>query len=119
MSEIQLDTLTPSEAARHIREGSLSAETLLDACLARVARFNPSLNALVTLDEAGARAAAKAADRKRAAGGNLPPLLGVPVSIKDAFETRGLRTTASFKPLKDYVPDRDATVVERLRESDN
>jgi amidase len=115
MSEIQLDTLTASEAARDIREGRLSAETLLDACLARVARFNPSLNALVTLGEAGARAAAKAADRKCASGGDLPPLLGVPVSIKDAFETRGLRTTASFKPLTDYVPDRDATVVARLR----
>lgn len=115
MTEIQFDTLTASAAARDIREGRLSSEALVDACLARIARFNPGINALVTLDEAGARAAAKAADRMRALGGDLPPLLGVPVSIKDAFETRGLRTTASFKPLKDYVPDRDATVVARLR----
>lgn len=47
-------------------------------------------------------------------GGAVLPLLGVPVSIKDAFATRGLRTTASHKPLADYVPAADATVVSRL-----
>jgi len=104
MPDIRLDTLTASAAARAIREGRLSAEALLDACLARIARFNPTLNALVTVDAAGAREAAKAADRQLAAGGPVPPLLGVPVSIKDAFATRGLRTTASFRPLADYLP---------------
>lgn len=115
MSEICLDTLTATTAAREIREGRLSAETLLEACLARIERFNPHLNALVTVDAAGAREAARAADRQLAAGGAVLPLLGVPVSIKDAFATRGLRTTASHKPLADYVPAADATVVSRLR----
>lgn len=115
MPDFSLDTLGASAAARAIREGRLSAEALLDACLARIARFNPALNALVTVDTAGARDAAKAADRQLAAGGPVPPLLGVPVSIKDVFATRGLRTTASFRPLADYVPDADATLVARLR----
>lgn len=115
MPDLRLETLTACAAARELRGGSLSAEALLDACLARIARFNPTLNALVTVDSAGAREAAKAADRQLAAGGLVPPLLGVPVSIKDAFATRGLRTTASFRPLADYLPDADATVVARLR----
>ncbi|HYQ38951.1 MAG TPA: amidase, partial [Pseudomonas sp.] len=76
---------------------------------------NPAVNAMVTLDRPGALVAAQAADRAQAQGQPLPPLHGVPLTVKDAFETRGLRTTSSHPPLAGHVPARDATAVARLR----
>lgn len=111
-----LDRLGASRAAQQLRSGAYSAAALSQACLQRIARYNPRLNAIVTVDAEGARQAALLADRRLAErGGELPPLLGVPISIKDAFATAGLRTTASFRPLQNYVPSEDATVVVRLR----
>jgi amidase len=104
-----------SSLAAAIRDGSVSAEGVLEAFLERIGRLNPQLNALVSVDPAGARATARGVDQARREGRTLPPLAGVPLSIKDAFATRGLRTTASHRPLADYVPERDATVVARLR----
>lgn len=110
-----LGRVTATEAARDLRQGSYSAEELVLACQARIDRFNPGLNALVALNREGALAAAREADQRIAGGGPLPPLLGVPVSIKDAFATKDMATTASFRPLANYRPDRDATVVARWR----
>ena len=107
---------TASSAVRALRARSVSATELLEQCLDRIAHFNPQLNALVTLDAAGAREAALLADARIAAGEDLP-LLGVPSSIKDSFATRGLRTTASYRPLADHVPEHDACVVGRLRKA--
>ncbi|MBS0355206.1 MAG: amidase [Proteobacteria bacterium] len=101
---------TASSAAAALSAGSVSATELLEQCLARIDRFNPSLNALVTVDVP----AALDADGRFAAGERLP-LLGIPISVKDSFATRDLRTTASYRPLADHVPDRDACVVGRLR----
>ncbi|MFZ2269537.1 MAG: amidase [Azonexus sp.] len=112
-----LDTLSASRATEEIAAGRLSAGDLLEACTQQIARHNPALNALVTLDLAGARRAAEAADAIIRQSG-IPkdqPLLGLPISLKDAFATQGLRTTSSFPPLADYVPARDATVVARLK----
>ncbi|WP_346286022.1 amidase [Zoogloea sp.] len=110
-----LSTFDASTLAAMIRSGKISAGEVLEDALARIGRFNPHLNALVTVDAAGARAMACRVDQDRREGRPLPPLAGVPLSIKDAFATRGLRTTASHRPLADYLPDRDATVVARLR----
>lgn len=115
MVEVPLDSLTALGAAEAIRRGELSVAALVKACLLRIAQRNGQINAIVTLDAAGATRAVDAAQRRLAEGGALPPLLGVPVSIKDAFATAGLRTTASHRPLRHYVPDQDATVVARLR----
>jgi amidase len=112
-----LDTLSASRAAEEIAAGRLSAVELLEACARQIARHNPTINALVTLDLAGARRTAEAADVVIRQSG-IPkeqPLLGLPISIKDAFATQGLRTTSSFPPLADYLPTRDATVVARLK----
>src|SRR6266540_4879191 len=98
-----------------IRERRVSAAELLDAHLAQIARHNPALNAIVTLDEDGARRRAGEADAALARGEVWGPLHGVPVTIKDALETAALRTTAGHPPLASYVPERDATVVARLR----
>ena len=76
--------------------------------LERVERFNPALNAIVTLDADRARAEADAADTAIAHGDNLGPLHGVPITIKDSIETAGHATTSGAKMLADYVPERDA-----------
>ncbi|MCI0399310.1 MAG: amidase [Chloroflexi bacterium] len=105
------------QLATAIREGAVSAADVLEVHLAHIARHNPALNAIVTLDETGARQRAQEADAALARGEIWGPLHGVPVTIKDALETAGLRTTSSFKPLANYVPTRDATVVARLRDA--
>jgi amidase len=103
------------EVAAAIRERHVSAVEMVDAYLARIARHNPALNAIVTLDEENAHARALEADAALARGENWGPLHGVPVTIKDSFATAGLRTTSGFAPLGNYVPAVDATVVARLR----
>lgn len=101
--------------AADIRAHRVSAGEVLESYLARIAKHNPALNAICTLDEAGARARARQADQARARGELWGPLHGVPMTIKDALETAGVRTTAGHPPLKDYVPVQDATAVARLR----
>jgi amidase len=106
---------TAVELAAAIRQGDVSASEVLDAHLAQIARHNPGLNALVTLDTEQARQRALAADAARARGELWGPLHGVPVTIKDSFETAGLRTTSGYPPLADHVPAEDAPPVARLR----
>lgn len=101
--------------ASHIACGDITASELVERCLARIKRHNGAINAIVTLDESGALAAARKADAARPADGVVPPLHGIPVSIKDAFATAGLRTTSSHPPLAEHVPDTDAAVVARLK----
>ncbi len=103
------------ELARMIRDRHLSAIELLDAHLKQIAQHNSKLNAICTLDEENARIRAKQADEALARGENWGVLHGVPVTIKDIFETAGLRTTAGYIPLKDYLPQQDATAVARLK----
>lgn len=107
--------LPAHQIAQMISDRKVSAIEVLEAYLAQIAKHNPKLNAICTLDEANARAKAKLADEALAKGENWGALHGVPVTIKDIFETAGLRTTAGYIPLKDYVPQQDATVVARLR----
>jgi amidase len=102
-----------SSASRSVRQ--ISAIELLDAHLKQIAQHNSKLNAICTLDEENARIRAKQADEALARGENWGALHGVPVTIKDIFETAGLRTTAGYIPLKDYIPQQDATAVARLK----
>lgn len=107
-----------AQAAQQLAAGELRASALLEQCLARIARHNPAINALVTLDEARARRAAAAVDALLAQGVarfDAQPLLGLPVSIKDAFATQGLRTTSSHAALAHYLPPEDASLVARLK----
>ena len=94
-----------------IREGEVSASEVLELHLDRIAEVNPRLNAIVTLCEDEARAAAAAADRATERG----PLHGVPFTVKDSIATAGVRSTAGSRLLRDFVPTRDATVVARLK----
>jgi amidase len=106
---------TARELARRIRTRELGSRELLDLLLARVERLNPKINAVVTLDVERARAAAERADAAAASGGPLGPLHGVPMTVKDAFEVAGLRTTGGTRLWKDHVPGADALAIARLR----
>ncbi len=105
------------ELAAAIRRRELSSRELLDHYLARVERLNPPLNAVVTLDVAGARRAADAADEALARGTSTGPLHGVPMTVKDTYETAGMRTTCGFAPWSDHHPEQDAETVRRLRDA--
>ena len=98
-----------------IRNGETSSRELLEVFLARIERFNPSINAVVTLDADRARADADAADAATYAAGPVGPLHGLPVTVKDCLATAGIRTTCGATALAEYVPAADATVVARLR----
>ena len=98
-----------------LRSGELGSRELLEHLLDRVERHNPAVNAVVTLDVDRARVAADEADRARTRGDDLGPLHGLPMTVKDCFETEGLRTTCGAPELADHVPDRDATAVSRLK----
>ncbi len=106
---------TPAhQLARMIKERSVSAVEVLEAHLNQISQHNSKLNAICTLNQ-NALETAKQADEALASCENWGLLHGVPITIKDIFETEEVRTTAGYKPLKDYIPTRDATVVARLR----
>jgi amidase len=102
------------ELADALRRGQVSSRELLEHFLARVEGVGSGLNAVVTLDTERARARADAADAARSRGESWGPLHGLPMTVKDVFETAGLRTTAGAKPLADHVPQRNAVAVQRL-----
>ena len=108
---------TATDLAALIREKKVSAVEVLEAHLAQIAKHNSKLNAIVTSNEENASKRAVEADAALAKGEIWAPLHGVPITIKDVFETKGLRTTSSFKPLENYIPEQDATVVARLRQA--
>ena len=109
-----LCTRPATELAAMVRAREVSARELLEAHLARIDRLNPSVNAIVTLDADGARAAADAADATLTAGGPVGPLHGLPVAHKDTHATGGMRTTWGSPLHADTVPLRDELVVARL-----
>ncbi|KAM3092941.1 amidase [Phormidesmis sp. 146-12] len=103
------------QLAQMIRDREVSAVEVLDAHLEQIAKHNSKLNAICTLDEEQSRQRAKQADEDLAQGKNWGVLHGIPMTVKDVFETAGLRTTSGYKPLKDYVPKQDAAVIARLK----
>jgi hypothetical protein len=105
--------LSLEELAPLIRERRVSAVEVARGCLARIERLEPRLRAFITITADRAIADARAVD-DAVASGQLPALSGVPIALKDLYETAGVRTTAGSKILADYVPDFHATVVERL-----
>ena len=103
------------ELAAAIRRKEISSVELLDTHLDRVDRLNPALNAVVTLDADRARDAAAALDDAAVRGEWRGPLHGLPVTIKDALATEGIRTTAGATELRDHVPMSDAPAVARVK----
>ena len=107
-------SLTASEAAARLCAGSLSSEQLVSAYLAQI-QAKAALNAFITVDEAGAMKAARAADAARKRGGPCKPLGGLPVVIKDNIQVQGLPASAGTPALKNAVASADAPVVAKLR----
>ncbi|HZT77706.1 MAG TPA: amidase [Vicinamibacterales bacterium] len=93
----------------------VSSTELTELYLARLKRFGPALECVVTLTDDLARAQAADADREIAAGRYRGPLHGIPYGIKDLFATKNIRTTWGAAPFKSHVPAVDATAVERMR----
>jgi aspartyl-tRNA(Asn)/glutamyl-tRNA(Gln) amidotransferase subunit A len=114
----ELTDLTACEIADRVRRGEVSAVDVAEQTLARIRAKNPELSAFLTVTEASLLDGARAVDEKRARGETLGPLAGVPVALKDALCTRGVRTTCASRMLEAWVPPYDATVVQRLWAAD-
>lgn len=110
----ELTSIPATELAKLIRSRAVSSTEVVEAYLRRIDQVNPALNAIVTI-------APDAIDRARAAeadvthGRDVGPLHGVPLTVKDTIDTQGLRTTSGSRLLANHVPERDATVVARLK----
>ncbi|HEV7423048.1 MAG TPA: amidase [Mycobacterium sp.] len=98
----------------HLESGRVTAVRLLEAHLARIAAFDPTLNAIVVANP-DARADAEASDVRRAAGQTCGPLDGIPYTAKDSYQARGLTVAAGSPAFAALVAQRDAFVIERLR----
>ncbi len=109
--------LSASEMAEAVRNGAVTSQALVQAHLNQIHRYNPDLNAIVTIDEAAVLEQAREADEALKRGEIRGPLHGVPVTIKDHFAVKGLRTTNGFPPLADQITDFDATLVKRLKDA--
>jgi Asp-tRNA(Asn)/Glu-tRNA(Gln) amidotransferase A subunit family amidase len=115
MDASKLNWLSASDAARSIRDGSMSALELVDACLARIAEAEPGVQAWAHLDPEHAREQARARDADRSAGRAIGPLHGVPVGIKDIFDTADYPTEDGSVLHAGRTPAWDSTAVEMLR----
>jgi aspartyl-tRNA(Asn)/glutamyl-tRNA(Gln) amidotransferase subunit A len=107
--------LSLRELGRRLAARELSAVELTQRYLQRIDEHNAELNAFITVDPEYSLAQAVQADRSLAAGGQHHPLTGIPLALKDTIPTAGLRTTAGSRVLRDWVPDTNPPVVERLR----
>src|SRR3712207_6390543 len=109
--------LTLSDAADAVRARELSPVELTRACLEQVDRLDSRLNAFILVTADSALAEAARAEEEILAGTWRGPLHGIPIAIKDLFDTRGVPTTAASGVYRDRVPDEDAEVVRRLAEA--
>ncbi|WP_250523594.1 MULTISPECIES: amidase [unclassified Caballeronia] len=113
----ELARLSIAAAAKLIRKGEVSPTDLLNASLAEIELHNDGLCAFISVTEDSARKAATAAELMLSAGYDLGPLHGVPLAIKDNIGIRGQRTTAGSKILADWYPEKDATVIAKLKQA--
>jgi len=109
--------MTIAEAARALCARKISSVELTRQCLNQIAKLNPVLNAFITVTADSALARAEELDRELAHGVDRGPLHGIPIAHKDLMWTKGVRTTSGSKIFADFVPDRDAPVVQRLAEA--
>ena len=107
--------LSASEISRGILEGQLTPVEVVQTYLDRIDRLDPSLSAYITVTREEALGQAETIAQTIKSGLNPGPLTGVPIAIKDQFWTKGILTTNGSNVYKDFVPETDATVVERLK----
>lgn len=114
---VDLGTLTIADADARIASGGLSPLALTEAAFARIEATDGRVNAFVRLMRASALEEARAAEERARAGRRLGPLDGIPIAVKDLFDTAGVVTAAGTGAYRDRVPPADATAVRRLREA--
>ena len=117
MSPHQICFRTAGELVQKMISGDLSAVEVMETHLAQIERVNPVVNAIVTLLPEQALEQAKAADEALAKGQDPGPLHGLPIAHKDLVMTKGIRTTSGSPIFKDFIPDTDALIVERLKQA--
>jgi amidase len=105
------------QQAAKIVSGEIGAEELLDHYLGRIGKYNTDLNAIIWMDESGARARAKDTDKARARGDRLGPLAGVPMTVKESYNLVGSPSTWGNPAWKDHYPEQNALSVQRLLDS--
>lgn len=113
---MELFDLTIHELHDRLKRKEVSSVEATKAMLARIEAVDPKVNAYITVTPEEALAAAEAADRRIAAG-DMTPLTGIPVGLKDIFVTKGIRTTCASKILGNFVPPYDGTAVAKLKEA--
>ena len=113
MTETTMQEMTASDALSRIRSGKLSAEAYVGAMLDRAERLK-DLNALISVDRAGAIAQARKVDQMRASGAALPALAGLPIVVKDNINSRDLPTTGGSAALRGVRPAANAPTLQKL-----
>lgn len=109
--------ITIEQFGRRLRSREVTSEQTTEECLQRIEADNPRLNAFILVMQDEARRQAREADRELAAGRDRGPLHGVPISIKDLFDVRGVPTTAASRVREGHVATRDAPTVAHLRQA--
>src|SRR5580658_315081 len=116
---LDLDFATATDIAAAVRSGRVSAESVIEATLARIRNRDPLLNSFTAVTEKRALVRARAIDEARAQGKKLGPLAGVPFAVKNLFDIAGLSTLAGSKINRDLPPAaRDAALIEKLEAAD-
>src|SRR2546430_16828600 len=113
-SSDDLTSLSLAEAAAKVRSGAVTSVQLTEACLARIAVYDPKLDAFITVMKTQALEQARQLDAEQKAGKLRGPLHGVPVALKDNVDTQNARTTGGSAVFAERVPKEDATVTARL-----
>lgn len=111
---MDLSLLTIKETRKKLDNKEFSSVELTKAYIERIKKIDKKLNAFITVSENEALEQAELAD-KRIAKGDVTPLLGIPISLKDIYVTKDIRTTAGSKVLEDYIPQYNGTAVEKLK----
>jgi aspartyl-tRNA(Asn)/glutamyl-tRNA(Gln) amidotransferase subunit A len=113
----QICFLSAAELGRLIRQKEVSPVEIVDAHLQRIEALEPKLNAFITITGDKARDAARTAEKELEQGIDRGPLHGIPLGLKDAYDTQGLRTTYGCQVFDSHVPEEDSTTARRLREA--
>ena len=109
--------LTASQLSELLVTGELSPVELLDATLKRIERVNPAVNAIIAIDEKGARAAASESEKRLRSGQQRGPLEGIPLTVKDHILVKNVLACWGSKLFVDFIPEKDELPVARLREA--
>lgn len=117
MKSEQLTSVAGAELARLMRTGELSPVEVTEAYLERIDRYDSRLGCYITVCRQEALQAAREAGRAIARGDTLGPLHGLPLAVKDQFETGGVLTTAGSRVLAHYTPEEDATAISKAKEA--